>query len=98
MTEIKKSYNKKVQKKTLTSDGIEIITAKLNFLFYEAHEKLLPFDRKFLASLIKQVKFKPALSIKQFNKLDEIYERVAPGYASENRLNENSLWTSFRNL
>ncbi len=33
-----------------------------------------------------QIKKRPALSIKQLNKLDEIYERVAAAYSSENNL------------
>ena len=73
-------------KKNLTEDGKKLIDSKIMFLFYEAHEKLKPFDRKFIASLIQQFRKKPALSIKQLNKLDEIYERVATAYASENNL------------
>ena len=73
-------------KKKLTEDGKELVSAKLGFLFYEAHEKLKPFDRKFIASLRLQFKKRPALSIKQLNKLDEIYERVAAAYSSENNL------------
>ena len=73
-------------KKNLTEDGKKLIDSKIMFLFYEAHEKLKPFDRKFIASLMQQFKKKPALSIKQLNKLDEIYERVAAAYSSENNL------------
>ena len=74
------------RKKNLTENGKELVNAKITFLFYEAHEKLKPFDRKFIASLMQQFKKNPALSIKQLNKLDEIYERVASAYASENNL------------
>ena len=79
-------YTKKSQKKPLTINGRELVDSKLNFLFNDAHEKLRPFDRAFIASLLKQFKANPALSIKQLNKLDEIYERVATAYASENNL------------
>jgi hypothetical protein len=73
-------------KKNLTEDGKKLINSKIIFLFHEAHEKLKPFDRKFIASLMQQFKKRPALSIKQLNKLDEIYERVAAAYSSENNL------------
>ena len=73
-------------KKNLTEDGRKLISSKINFLFYEAHEKLRPFDRKFISSLMYQIKKRPALSIKQLNKLDEIYERIAAAYSSENNL------------
>ena len=73
-------------KKNLTVRGKELVNAKLKFLYSDAHEKLKPFDRKFIASLMQQFKKRPALSIKQLNKLDEIYERVAAAYSSENNL------------
>ena len=86
MVPVKKTFYKKVEKKKLTQQGKELVSSKLSFLFYDAHEKLRPFDRKFITSLKIQFKKNSALSIKQLNKLDEIYERVASAYASENNL------------
>ena len=91
MVRIKKTYYKKVEKKKLTQIGKELVSSKLNFLFYDAHEKLTPFDRKFIASLKKQFSSNPALSIKQLNKLDEIYFRVESRYQVENTMNDRPL-------
>ena len=60
----------------LTSEAIERYQSMLDFMEYEAYERLTPWQRNFVGSVRLQLLNDKALSKKQVDQIDHIFEKV----------------------